>query len=289
MTPDEASLLWEVTHPPAAGDNFLKGIDPTKLLVVDAEQIAPLLAVQYDALIKRMEELHQAACDWMNEHRDPATGKLLITADAVTNEASDLVQQLRSFAAEGTGEADEARRKVTDPLYRGKQVADAWFRNLRDQAMVVILAITNAQNDWLNAKRKAQIKERERAAQEAAAAAARALMEATAKRTEEAADAALEAEVAAFEASEAAATPTADLTRTRSVLGVTTSQAEVWTYRVTDIRELCMAVCNGEAPETFIQANDAAIKLAIKGPRGRRNIPGVEVYPEYTVRRRGAK
>ena len=270
------------------GDNFLKGIDPTKLLVLDAEQIAPLLAVQYDALIKRMEELHQSACDWMNKHRDPKTGKLLITSDAETNEASDIAQQLRSFGGDG-GEAEEARRRVTDPLYRAKQVADGWFKNLRDPVLVVVAHIGTAQNDWLNAKRKAEQKARERAAQEAAEQAARALMEAQAKRTEEAADAALEAEVAAFEASEAAAAPVADITRTRSVFGVTTSQAEVWNYRVVDLRELCMAAANGEVPDTFIQANDAAIKLAIKGPKGRRNIPGLEVYPEYTVRRRGAK
>lgn len=269
------------------GDNRLRGIDPEKLLLVELDEIAPLLEVQYPSLPLRAEELLAKAVEWAKEHHNGTTH--VITDDADQNSASDLYRMLLSFAGD-SGEVEETRDKVSKPVFRAKQAIDAWFKTQRERLVGAMVVIDKAQNARADLKRREEAAERARLAKLAEETAAKALAAAqVANAPVDVVETAIEAEVAAAEAQAAAAAPAVDLTRTRSALGVTTSQSERWDYRVEDLKALCAAVVAGTAPITFIQVNDAAIKQAIKGKNGMRTVPGLEIFPDYKLNRRGAK
>lgn len=268
------------------GHNRLKALDPEKLLLVEIEEIAPLLGVQYPALVNRRAELLDTALAWAAQQTKD--GALVITSDAEMNRASDVYVQLATFAGD-TGEAEETRKRVKLRPWQAIKAIDAWFANLRDVLTPHMAAITKAQNARAEVVRKqeevarqAEIKRKQEEAQ--------ALLEAARKADADEAtvDAAIEAETAVELAKVAAAAPITDLTRTRSAMGTTTSQSENWTYKVTSIKDLCAAVVAGKASDTFVVPGDAAIRLAIRGKNGKRDIPGLEIYPEYKMNRRGA-
>lgn len=269
------------------GDNRLKAIDPERLLVIDIEEIAPLLEVQYPDLPKRAIDLLERATEWAKAHHNGTTH--VIADDADQNRASDLYTQLKSFAGE-TGEVEETRKKVKLQPFQATKAIDAWFKDLCDTLVGAMGTIDKAQNARANLKRQEEAAERARLARDAQEAAAKALEAASAANAPATVvEQAIEAEVAAAEAQAAAAAPSVDLTRTRSAIGVTTSQSERWDYRVTSIKELCAAVVAGTAPETFVMEADSAIKLAIKGKNGKREVPGIEIFPDYKINRRGAR
>ena len=269
------------------GDNRLKGIDPEKLLVIEVDEIHPLLDTQYPELVKRGDELLEKAVEWATKHKREIG--IVILDDAEMNHASDLYAQLRTYAGE-TGEVEETRKKVKLRPYQATQSIDAWFKTRRERLVGAMAVIDRAQNARADKVRADEQAERLRIAREAELLAEKLKEEARqADAPDVAVDMAIEAEDIAEQAKVAAAAPAADLTRTRSTLGVTTSQSEKWDYRVTDIKKLCAAVVAGTAPETFVMPVDAAIKLAIKGPKGKREIPGLEIYPDYKINRRGAK
>jgi hypothetical protein len=276
-----------VTDEVKPGDNRLKGIDPEKLLVIEVDEIHPLLDTQYPELVKRGDELLEKAVEWATKHKREIG--IVILDDAEMNHASDLYAQLRTYAGE-TGEVEETRKKVKLRPYQATQSIDAWFKTRRERLVGAMAVIDRAQNARADKVRADEQAERLRIAREAELLAEKLKEEARqADAPDVAVDMAIEAEDIAEQAKVAAAAPAADLTRTRSTLGVTTSQSEKWDYRVTDIKKLCAAVVAGTAPETFVMPVDAAIKLAIKGPKGKREIPGLEIYPDYKINRRGAK
>jgi len=88
--------------------------------------------------------------------------------------------------------------------------------------------------------------------------------------------ASLAADEAAQEATKRAAGPVADLVRSRSALGTTTTlkRAWVWRLRKGGLMELATAVARGEAPLVFLTTNDAVIGAAVRGKDGVRHVPG---------------
>lgn len=272
--------------PAAAGHNRLKGIDPERLLVLDVEEISPLLDVQYPDLAKRGAELLEQAVAWATTHK--RDGVLAILNDAEMNHASDLFSQLRTFA--GTdGECEEARKKVKLKPFQATQAIDAWFKNHRERLVGAMDTITKAQNARLETVRRAAEAERLRKVQEAEEEAQRVLEAARAAPDDESKiDAAMEAESRVEQAKVEAAAPMQELTRTRSTMGVTTSGSEKWDFRLVSIKDLCRAVVAGTVPETFVTTNDPAVRLALKGKNGMRQCAGLEIYPETKINRRGA-
>jgi hypothetical protein len=269
------------------GDNRLRGIDPEKLLVLEIDEIHPMLEVQYPDLPKRAEELLAKAIEWATKHK--RDGVIVILNDAEMNHASDVYKQLLGFAGD-TGEVEETRKKVKLKPFQAAQSIDAWFKNKRERLVGAMGVIDAAQNARANKVRADEQAQRARIAREADELAQKLIADAKkADAPDIALDIAMEAESIAEEARAAAGAPSVDLTRTRSTMGVTTSQSEKWDYTVTSIRELCAAVAAGKVSDTFVVAGDAAIRLAIKGRGGTRTIPGLEIFPDYRMNRRGAK
>lgn len=272
---------------PPPGDNRLKALDPENLMVLTTDEIASLLDLQYAELTARSEELLEKALTWAKGRRDEATGTIIITDDAQTNFASDLYKQLDGHAGK-TGEVEETRKKVKLKPFEATKAIDAWFANLRDRLTKAMERIDTAQNAYSNKKRA---DERHRLQMEADVAAAEAQILLAAARKKSASEAtiqkALEAEQAAEDARAASAQPAADLTRTRSAMGTTSSQQETWKFRVTDLRALLRAIAAMEQPVAYVQVNESLINAAIRGRNGIRDIPGLEIYPEYALRRRG--
>jgi hypothetical protein len=270
---------------PKPGDNRLKAIDPERLLVLEVADIHPLLAVQYPALVKRSDELLNKAIEWASTHK--VDGKITVADDAEMGRASELWKQLSDFAGDD-GEADEVRKKVKLLPWKATQAIDSWFKGLRERlqgAMGVIHAAQMLRANQVREEERLKLLEEKR---QADALALQALKEAQAKRTPEAIDRAMKAEEEAAEAGTAAGQPVTDLTRTRSTMGVTTSQSEKWTFTLTNMRALCKAIADGDVPETFVKPDDSAINLALRGKNGRRTCPGLDIFPTYQLNRRGA-
>jgi hypothetical protein len=329
---------------PKTGDNYLRSIDPEHLLVVEKDEIAPLLDVQYRDLAERSTSLLVSALAWLSGHTDPATGLLSIPDDATQNEASDLYQQLADHAGRrsvdragrvtfsDSGELKECRDKVARPLRAAINAGDAWFHRLRDPIGDVMGAITAAQDAFGAARAERERRERQAQIQAARAEAARiaeeqrqiarearqraheatqqviqvaarssegegafmAALEAEDRAADEARqieeDAArkiLEADTKVQIVTQQAAVSQADLTRTKSVLGTTTSQGTSWIYEVVDLMKLLQAIVKGEVPMNFVMPANSVINAVIRGNNGLRQIPGLEVKPVYSTRRRG--
>ena len=222
------------------GDNFLKGVNPERLLILDIEQISPMLNAQYGALVERGSELLDHLLEFVEENSN-ADGKLILRNDGQMNHASDLYRQVQSFCG-AQGETEETRKRVKIQPWQACKAIDAWFSQFTDRFAGVLAVITQAQNERANKIREDERMARIRAVAAAEAEAKRLLEEARKAATPETLDRAIQAETVLEEAQIAVAAPAVELTRTRSALGVTTSQSEKWTYEVDDIRALCAAV-----------------------------------------------
>jgi hypothetical protein len=270
------------------GENRLKGIDPEKLMVVEVDEIAPLLDVQYPGLKKRGEELLERAMIWAKDHHVAGQGAV-IADDLAMSAASDLFAQLSDYARDN-GEVEEARKKVGDRPRRAVNAINAWFGSRRDRLVGAMATITTAQKRRLEVVKEEQASERRRIAQEAEALAAAKLEAARAAHADEATvDEAIAAEDRAEKARAEAAAPMQDMTRTRSALGVTTSASETWTYELDDMMALAKAVVAGTVPLNFLAVNDAIVKASLRGKAGIRSCAGLRIFAETKLNRRGAR
>lgn len=291
------------------GDNRLRGIDPEKLMLVETEEIAHLLALQYQPLVDRADDLLARSEAWFREHKNTA-GRAVIKDDADMNAASDFFRQVNDHAGK-TGEVEETRKRVKQKPFEATKAIDAFFVNLRDRLTGAMQVIDASQNAYATEKAARERRVREEAERQAAVEAERVRLEAEAE-TRRAAEAAIKAhgddeavaealaveeaaqeriaqaeETAAIATAQARAS-TSELTRTRSVLGTTTSAATNWKWKVTDMRALLEAALKGDAPMDFLIPNETMINAAVRGKNGRRACPGLEIFPEHKVRRTGA-
>lgn len=262
------------------GDNRLKSLDPEKLLVLDVAEIDPLLSLQYAALAQRTRELEARAGEWLDEHLNG------IRDDNDNSKLTDLFSQVRDHA---TGEIEAARQKVkSDPLAAARAI-DGYFNRQRQPLETWLQTAAKVQKEYMRAKLARERREREAHAEAAQREAEHAIAAARKANTPDAIEKAIEAEQAAEAANENATASVPDLTRTYSTLGSTTSASRTWAYELTDMVALCRAVGEGKAPVTFVLPADSAIKSAIRQKHGAiRECPGLHIFEDITVRRRGA-
>lgn len=265
-----------------AGENYLRGIDPERLLNIEPEEIKALLEFHYPALFARSEELRGNAIRWLDEHKS-------ITSEADNAAASALYTQLRDYAGAGK-ELDETRKKVKSLPFRACTKIDEVFGTYGHPITRIMEYITTIQQayglkkaaDEREARRRAA--EEARQAAEAAAALARAMPD-----DDQRMDSAVMAEVEAMEAEKRASAPLSELTRTQSALGITTTGTSIWKYEVTDIKALCRAVADGKVDASFVVPNDIVILAAIRKKKGAiRECAGLNIYEDIGIRRRSA-
>lgn len=301
----------------------LRAINPEHILALPVADISPMLDLQYVPLVERSAELLARAEAWFKSHKHEATGRAVIASDVDTNAASDLYRQLKDHAGDN-GEVEETRKKVKAEPYQATKIIDSWFANLRDRLTGAMKIIDASQNAYATAKAAREKLEREHVAEAARLEAKRIADEEQAKLDEakrladeaierarlsgddDAIDAAVEAEAKFVDQQIEAATAVnraeddaqiavaqanasvADLTRTRSVLGTTTSTATSWGWELTSMIDLCRAVAEGRAPLDFVTTNGPVINAAVRGKNGRRECPGLTIKPNYAIRRTGA-
>lgn len=280
------------------GDNRLRGIDPEKLLVVDVDELPDLLEVQYAAIAERGMELLSRVVDWKEEHQN---GAVPIANDAENGDLTDMMKQLRDFAADN-GEVYAARRKVKIQPYTAIKIIDGWFNNLSDPILEILGAgkaaplgtMQYAQTQYLVAKGRREQAERDEVARKAQAAAdelvrqAQVLAASHASQADlsKAVDRAVAAEDAAHATASDAAAPIRDMVRSRTAMGHTSTLATTWDFTLVDMKALCAAVAAGTVPVTFVTTNDQAIRLAIRAKQaGLRGCPGLDISQTFSARR----
>lgn len=304
-------------------DERLLALDPEKLLVLPADLLPRLFELQFPGVGSRFNDLYAAAEAWQRDHVRPDGGLVQIADDQENNALTAFMQQLRDFAGDD-GEVDTARKACKLALFNAIKKLDAWWNERRDPIMAIHgvgktphpTTMQFAQTAFLKAKLEAARAEQERirrAAEDEArrredeakkaweqeAARAKALeaqgvdaeaaAQMAAQITERAAE---EADIAAAEAVGVAAfaetARAADLVRSRSSTGTTTLATE-WDFAVTSIKELCRAVADGEAPETFVMVDERAVRQAIRRKQNPvRKCAGLEITETYSASRRRA-
>lgn len=274
-----------MTDTPTAGHNRLSGIDPEKLLVIDLEEIAPLLEAQYKPLAERTAELTARADAWLAAHKRNMS-LTIIADDADLAATADLYAQIKDHAAMG-GEIDETRKKVKNAPIRAVQAIDAHFKGRATPL-----------NAWLDMVSAAQLRYlREAKAREAREAAARAealrieaelaIQEARAQQTPEAIETAVTLEDRFEEAAAEASQPHARI-QIRSALGTLTTADTKLTYEIVDMVALCRAIGEGKVPSYFVIPNDSVIKQALRGKSPMRQCPGLTIFEDVKITRRNA-
>jgi hypothetical protein len=287
LPPDPINPLHSITTKAMLDRARLSSIHPEALLVLGLDEVAPLLDLQYAPLASRSSDLLARAENWARINQNPNGGLTVIDSDIGNNAASDLFRQLRDHAGDD-GEIEETRKKVKrGPLALTKAI-DAWFNHLRDRQKSAMAVIDAAQNAYVPIKLA-----RERKVREELAAAVRAMADAAAMMARESLDdaeidAAVAAEQYAAEAMQQATASVADMTRTRSPIGTTTSVSAKWTWKLDSIVDLCRAVAEGRAPADFVTTNDSVISALVRGKSGWRVCPGLSIYEEHKVRRSGS-
>lgn len=263
--------------------------DPEAL--IDVAGLPAMLAENYPALTERRAELQAMLYDWQREHTKAGTRDTLeIGDDADLGAASDMLAQIDTFTKDRDGEVEAARQRVKRAPYDACKAIDGYFGGLRAQLLEGKDRVVAAQRAYLRAKAAREEIERQQEAdrlrREAEAAIA-----AAAKPTasdEEFTDA-LVAEETAKEAEVIAAAPAHRAVGVHSALGTHTGLRSNWTYRVTDIKALAIAVAKGEQPGNFLAVNDGVVKAMVRAKVSPlRQCPGLEIYDDQQVARRGA-
>jgi hypothetical protein len=266
----------------------LRALNPEKLMVVDVEEIAPLLDIQFGPLKQRGDALLEQALAWVNLRYVAGQG-FVIPDDAAMAAAADLYNKLQTFAADN-GEVEEARKKVGHAPRLAVGAINAWFGARRDRILGAMGTIGKAQARRLDAVKEERAQEARRAAKLTEDIARAKLAAARAAPSEEAIEAAQEAEDRAEAAKAEAAAPMQDMTRIRSATGVTTSGSETWTYELTDMMALAKAVVAGTVPVNFLAVNDAIVRVSIRDKaKPMRECAGLRIFAETKVNRRGAR
>lgn len=235
-------------------------------LVLDAELIGRSLRRQHAELLEQRDKLLER-----HEHF------MAIHIDGIKNEedqggAGDFTRQIRTVIRQ----ADEARQEVKRPVLDAGRSIDGFFRNtVMTPLEAAAQAVLARMEEYAVAKAEAA---RKRLAEEAKQRQAEAdRLAALAASDPAQLDAAIEAEQLAVAV---ATPPAADLSRTHSDFGTVSSLAEVWTWRLVDIRLV---------PRDYLMVNSDAVKAKLsKDPSIKRDktqpIGGIQFYPEERLK-----
>ena len=340
----------------------LLGIDPERLLVDEPAELPKLVALHYPDLKARGDELLAACQKWQADHKGPA-GRLIDIADDQENaRLADEIRQYDDFMAEVDEARKRIKLKVyeagqqIDGWFKGG-LADP-VADIRGVSRTVSGkryppgpgTMQWAQTKYLTDKAERERREREAAAAAAAAEARRKAEEARALAEQERLRiAALEAQGATSEEAEEqvryetdqaaadadnamatsaligahAAEPATALVRQHTASGTTIGLGGRWTFEVTDMAALCLAVGapalaredfinrvaaasmigdagtkavlqaamqvltqNGALPPTLLTTDDKNIRAAITARTAPlREAPGLRIFQEQSARR----
>lgn len=291
----ETRLGMGANNPPAEAK-----LIPEKL--VDPDALPDLLAANYEALAKRSTELTEATTRWRQIHLvkppadwpegKPFPARMRILDEADNKRTSDFIRMIDAFAggkSEASGLVHEARVKVTKPLDDSLKVTRGWFNALRDELRQFREMVDGCQTAFLREKAAEAQRQRDDEARIAREAAEAARQKALAEEGEEQAvtEAARTAEIA-DRAVQAAAAPRAEMARSTSAGGTTTTLRSNWTHQVTDLMLLVKAVAEGKQPLIFLTANTAMINAAIRNKdTALRECPGLDIFDDARAVRTG--
>lgn len=241
-----------------------------------AELIKANLAERAEDLVKRADELLAA------EARVPKSVDNATDADKV----STFIRQCTALEKA----LNEKRTAEKEPYLSGGRAVDGYFASVTDPVKKLkdrLTAIRTAYDVAVyQAEQRRRAEEARIAREEADARAAQARAEAEAarsaadkKRAADAADQSAVAEVKAEAAAEAVKEKPAEMTRTRTDLGVTSSLRQEWVYEITEPKHVPRKYC---VPEDKLLR--AAVKAAVM-PDGScpLEIKGVRIFQRYVT------
>lgn len=192
---------------------------------------------------------------------------MIVTSDSV----AALVSKVGKDATDLGRKVEAAHKAEKQPHLDAGREVDKWKADTLAPLNVFLAECKALVGAWQDKKEREERAAREAAARQLALAreaAERKAMESMAQKDmERAADIAEAAEVAAV----AAAAPTADLGRVSIGGKAVAARTENWAYEVVKADDI---------PRQYLMPNDAAIKAAIKGKNGLREIPGLRIYPD---------
>lgn len=301
--------MTDTEQPPAGiGDN--NPPEPTRYVpdTLNVEVLVLELNDHNADLLTRLEALLEAAKRYDEKYTiTDNLGRQITTIedDEHLTRTGTFILQMSDCVKES-----EARRVAAKaPYLEGGGAVDGFFKSMIAQNLERLMArYGKAQDAYQNARanrlrREAEAAAAKRREEEQAAQRARLEAERMKRQAEEAAraaknkaerveaerqqaeaakaeQAAAEQETAATLAAQAeektAAAPAAALTRTRGDMSMTTT-ATRWKFRVLDLAKV---------PVAYLTTNDAVINAAIKGEKGLREIPGLEIYSELSAQNR---
>lgn len=253
-----------MSEPPAplAGHNQPPPIDFEEVLRPDLLRLQ--LEAQHGDLFTKRDQLLAAGARF-----EAAMAELGIQDDETLGKAADFKKQLAAFSKK----VESTREEVKAPFNEAGKVVQAFFKaSILDQIAGVVSKVTVQQTAYLRAKEARARAEREAAARLAQQEAEKAAAAARAQASLAAAERAIEAEQIAADAAAAAQVKPADLARTTSDLGVTTSLRRTLAFKVVD---------KAKVPLHLMQVVDAAVlqqgRMA-KDPVQEQPVPGVEFH-----------
>lgn len=248
---------------PAIGHNF--GNVPTP------EAISDYLRESYVGDVKRAEEFITSF------DRVPAE----ITDEETNKRAADFAKKIAAHVKLLTGHHKEEKQPYLD----GGRAVDGFFKTLADRLDQVKRQVEARQTAFARRKADEERKRREeeaRIAREAAERAAREALERAAQLPADAAEAVLEDAIAAVDqaeaATEAAHASKADLSRTRTDLGVVSSLRTTWKGEIADRDELDLERLRPYIPT---EALERAINAFVKA--GGRELRGANIFEDSKV------
>ena len=352
MPPDE----------PETPEQRLAKIDPERLVVVETAEIPTLLDLHYPDLKARAAEMLAACRQWQADHKTPAGGIIDVKDDEENGRLGDLIRQLDDFTNEADEARKRVKLRVyeaglqidgwfkgglADPVadIRGvtrtvggkryapgpgtmqfaqtKYLTDKAERERQAREAAAAAAAREAQRKADEARRLAQEEAQRIAALQAEGAAAEEAQEIAQAETDQAAAAADAAQASSALIGSFATEPASALVRQQTATGTTVGLAGRWTFEVTDLPALCLAVGasaltkeefvnkvaaaslvgvaaarailqaaaqvltqGGSIPATFIATDDKNIRAAITARTAPlRQAPGLRIYQEQSARR----
>lgn len=193
----------------------------------------------------------------------------------VTSESmAALVSQVGKDATDLVNKVKAAHKAEKEPHLTAGREVDAWQASTLTPLNVFLSECKALVGAWQDKKEAEERAARDAAARQLAlareAAERKALETMTPAAMNRAADIAEAAEVAA----QAAAASTADLARVTVGGKAVAARSAKWTYEVTKLADV---------PRQYLTINDAAVKAAIAGEHGLREIPGLRIYQAKTT------
>lgn len=235
-----------------------------------------------DALTLRLDEMHAS----LRERADEllaAVERVPATLDETTHDrAAAFVKQMKLHARK----VDESRTAEKEPYLDGGRKVDAWFKRVSDPLGEACRKVEARITAFLRAKADAERKAREEEARRAREEAERRAAE---MKADEDLTAAVAAETTAQQAEKAAAAPVADLARTRTAYGTTSTLRTELAFEVTGKAAAVRALADliddeavAKAMRAWLRLNRVAAENIIDGKAD--PLPGVRLFRNQIAR-----